>query len=269
MTSIIVLLSSPELVEGLVRFIFGLAIGSFLNVVAFRFSPRKSTLSLSKGRSKCRSCRRQLRWFELIPLISFIIQGGRCRRCRKPLSWQYPVVELLSGLAAAFLSPFWFFVALAMVLLSVIDWRLMIIPDELNIFLALMGVLAGVWGLGSFLDNYAAVVPGPGNQFLGRLLAAVLGLVLLGLIVFVSRGRAMGAGDVKLAGALGLLAGWPDTVLVLALSFIVGGIWSASLLITGNGKMKTLVPFGPFLVIGFWLTYLFGHSILGWYFSLI
>ncbi len=264
MTSIIVLLSSPELVEGLVRFVIGLAIGSFLNVVAFRY-PKNNW----GGRSKCRSCRRQLRWFELVPLVSFIIQGGHCRRCGKALSWQYPLVELLSGLAAVFLPPFWFFVALAMILLSAIDWRLMIIPDELNIFLAAMGILAGVWGLGSFLENYAEVIAGPTNQFLGRLLAAALGLVLLGLIVFISRGRAMGAGDVKLAGALGLLAGWPDIILSLALGFIVGGIWGAALLITGEGKMKTLVPFGPFLVIGFWLTYFFGQPLLRWYFSLI
>ena len=255
MTNIIVLLF---------RFLVGLAIGSFLNVAAFRY-PKNNW----GGRSKCLSCRRQLHWFELVPLVSFIIQGGRCRHCGKPLSRQYPLVELLSGLAAAFLPPFWFFVALAMILLSAIDWRLMIIPDELNIFLALMGVLAGVWGVGSFLENYVGVMPGPTNQFFGRLLAAALGLVLLGLIVFISRGRAMGAGDVKLAGALGLLAGWPDTILVLAISFIVGGIWGASLLITGHGKMKTLVPFGPFLVIGFWLTYFFGHGLLSWYVSLI
>ena len=246
------------------KFVIGLAVGSFINVIAFRY-PK---LNLG-GRSQCRKCRKKLRWFELIPLVSFFAQKGRCRNCGRLISWQYPLVEFLTGLAFVFLPPLWLIAAVVMILLSAIDWRLMIIPDELSLFLAGLGILIAIVTPGDFLAGYGAFIPGPDNILLNRLLAVLAGGAALGVVFLLGRGQTMGLGDVKLAGALGLLAGWPAIVLSLGLGFIVGGLWSAALLITGAGKMRTLVPFGPFLVIGFWLTYFFSQPLLAWYFSLI
>ena len=214
-----------------------------------------------------------------MPIFSFIIQLGRCRGCGKKISRQYPFVEILTGLT--FLSVFYFYphknllailwllTALAMILLSLIDFRRMIIPDEINIFLALIGLAFAFLNSGSFLKNYNELVPVFSNSFLNHLIGGIVGLSLLGFIFLASGGRAMGMGDIKLAGAMGLILGWPDIVLALALGFLTGGVWGTGLLVLGRSKMKTLVPFGPFLVAGFWLYVFFAHQLLSWYFSLI
>ena len=139
-------------------FIFGLVIGSFLNVVSMRYNGDHFVLDprIIGGRSHCNSCEKTLRWFELVPLISFLIQGGRCRRCKAPLSIQYPTVELISGLLFVFVpwrsadfygassvawlpAALWIVAFLILLVMSVIDVRTGIIPDELNIGL---GVIA-------------------------------------------------------------------------------------------------------------------------------
>lgn len=263
-------------------FFFGLIIGSFLNVVGFRYG----TLSLG-GRSFCPKCKKTLSWIELIPLVSFLIQRGKCRGCHKKISWQYPVVELLTGISfllpvyfykyysfppheyQGLLSVSWLLIALAMIVLSIIDLRQMIIPDGANIFLAIMGFVLIFFNSTSFLKNYSEWLPGPGSVLSNHLLGAIIGAGVLGIIVFLSWGRAMGMGDVKLAGAMGLILGWPDITLALALAFLVGGVWASILLLSRKKKLKTMVPFGPFLVIGFWMEALLGYQLLNWYFSLV
>ncbi len=286
----------------IVFFAFGLALGSFLNVVGLRYEGRGGLFNWRRGglRSHCLYCRRNLRWYELVPLFSFFIQLGRCNRCHKKISWQYPLVELAGGLAL--LLPFYFYqyfgifyrsinqepvaqyylitliftlAALAMILLTIIDWRLQIIPDQINLFLAGLGLFNGLILLtapvnfsGSFLKNYAVLFGGPGIIFFNHILAALAGLLFFGLIIAASRGRAMGAGDMKLAGALGLLIGWPDIGMLIAVAFIAGAIWGLFLLTFKFKKLKSSVPFGPFIVIGFWITVLFGYRIIDWYFSI-
>ncbi len=263
-------------------FLFGLIIGSFLNVMGFRYG----TLSLG-GRSFCPKCKKTLSWFELVPVISFLVQRGRCRGCHKKISWQYPIVELLTGLS--FLLPIYFYkfysfplnenreilaivwllIALAMIVLSIIDLRQMIIPDGINIFLSVMGFVLIFFNSTSFLKNYSEWFPGPGSILSNHLLGAFIGAAVLGAIVLLSWGKAMGMGDVKLAGAMGLILGWPDIILALALAFLVGGIWASLLLLFKKKKLKTMVSFGPFLVIGFWLEVFCGYQLLNWYFSLV
>lgn len=268
-------------------FSFGLIIGSFLNVVGLRY--QKQPLS---GRSFCPNCKKKLSWFELIPLLSFVFQLGRCRGCHKKISWQYPIVELISGFI--FLLPFYFYnyysfpphayrewlaliwllIALAMLILSIIDWRQMVIPDGINIFLTVMGFVLMFLSSTSFLKHYSEWlapnrVEGLTGIFTNHLLAGFIGTAFLGIIVLLTWGKAMGMGDVKLAGAMGLILGWPDIALALCLSFLVGGAWASILLLLRKKKLKTMVPFGPFLVIGFWLEIFFGYQILNWYFSFV
>lgn len=289
--NIIALSFSPLIFGGVFYFIFGLAIGSFLNVVALRYEGMGHVMDMRRfgGRSHCPRCERQLRFYELIPLASFIIQGGRCRGCGRAISWRYPLVELLTGFAFLLplfyfypwysfpfehpyreaLSHLWLIIALCMIALSVIDMRLMIIPDQIIIALAFLGIAFAVLDSGSFVGAYAVLLPRFNNSFVNHGAGGLLGIALLGLIVVLSKGRAMGMGDVKLAGAMGLLLGLPDSIFALALAFLAGGIGSAVLLLFRKTSLKTMVPFGPFLVIGFWLHIFFSHSLLHWYFGLL
>lgn len=277
-------------------FVFGLIIGSFLNVVAFRYSGNGPLFNFKKlsGRSRCPYCRRSLKWRELIPLLSFLWQGGRCRSCRHRLSWQYPIVELASGFAL--LMPYYFYnyfdishrllaseavgryyiigvvwtlAALAMILLAAIDSRLRIIPDQINLFLAGLGIILGLAGAGSFLKNYGDWLALTNGQFLDRFLAALAALLFFGFIIMISRGRAMGVGDLKLAGALGLLLGWPDIALSLSFAFVLGAIAGLILLLARRRTLKSIIPFGPFMIAGVFIHIFFGYQIANWYFTFL
>lgn len=254
----------------------GLIVGSFLNVLAVRYREGDGVFTLRRagGRSRCPHCGKRLGWQELIPVISFVVQAGRCRSCRARLSWQYPAVELAT--AAAFLVPYytelswwWVLVAVLMILLSAIDARLMIIPDGINAALAGIGVLIALTGSQSFLGSYAAVFPGFPSVLVNHAAGGVIGFVALLLVVLTSRGKAMGMGDVKLAGAMGIILGFPDIFFALAWGFLAGGAWSAMLLLLRRTGLQTMVPFGPFLVAGFWAHVFFTASFLKWYFSLL
>ena len=272
-------------------FLFGSAIGSFLNVVSLRYKPGKKLFdeNVVAGRSHCPHCRKILNWYELIPIISFIIQKGECRHCRKKLLWQYPLVEILSGLIFIFTplsigaplfssrAIIWILIFLIFLLIAIIDFRQYIIPDQLNISLAVLGLFlinikerVGDFGMfsGSFLKHYAALFGLRENIWLNHFFAALLGMFFFGLIIFLSRSRAMGWGDFKLIGPLGFIFGWPDILMIIFLSFIVGSICVLPLLIKKEKTMKDAVPFGPFLIIAASLTFFFGYRIIDGYFSL-
>ena len=276
-------------------FIFGLVIGSFLNVVAFRYSEDKNIFSPAHlgGRSHCQHCHQNLSWYELIPVFSFILQSGKCWVCRKTLSWQYPLVELAS--AFAFLLPVYFFgnnlypapydiiasfiwiaVFLIFILIWAIDFRLYLIPDELNFLLGVLGLIAvdyqnlyGQFGefSGSFLGGYSGLFGLRSGIWLNHLSAMLIGGLIVGIIILLTRGRGMGMGDLKLMAALGLLYGWPDIILILALASVVGAVASLFLMAIKKKDLRGVVPFGPFLVIGSLLVFFFGETILRSYFN--
>lgn len=241
----------------IILFLAGLAIGSFLNVLSLRYRPDGRLISrdIIFGRSHCPYCRATLRWYELIPLLSFIFQLGRCLRCRQKISWQYPVVELLSGFALAawplypYPAPIWILVVLVSFFIAAIDLRLSVIPDQLNL---LLGVLAFV----------AILKTNSLNLITDNLLGLATGGGFIGLIVFLSRGRGMGLGDLKMSAALGFLFGWPKIVALLGVAFVIGGIFSAILLIAGRKTLKDAVPFGPFLSTAAILVIFFGDGII-------
>jgi len=278
-------------------FIFGLAFGSFLNVVSLRYKPEQKLFSLKiiGGRSHCLACRKQLVWYELVPIFSFLFQKGKCRHCGHRISLQYPLVEFLAAvifIAVPFLLSagqwsmvsgqwlriiIWIAIFLLFLLLAIIDFRHYIIPDEINILLAVLGIMMIVSPVGSqmlkvndqmsFIGYYSMLFGSFGNIWVNHIGGAILPMVFFGLIIILSRGRGMGVGDFKLAGALGLIFGWPDILLVLALSFIVGAFVSVFLMIRKKKNIKDAVPFGPFLVIGAALVFFFGFQIVNLYFG--
>ena len=260
-----------------ILFAFGVAIGSFLNVVATRYDGDHFLFSakLIGGRSHCEHCKKTLRWFELVPLVSFVLQGGRCRRCKAGLNVQYPIVELLSGIIfvsvpltlgigaitgtlLVILTALWIAVFEALLVMTLIDIRLGIIPDEINIFLVIAGVLL-------------LLVPTPlaGAAVLPKIIAALGAGAFFALLIAVTRGKGMGMGDLKLAIPLGLLFGWPETVLVLMAAFVIGAVVGVIAIARGTKSMKGTLPFGPFLAFGAVTAFFWGAPIIGWYFSLL
>lgn len=282
----------------IILFLLGSAAGSFINVLSLRYKEGNKIFSrdIFFGRSLCPHCGKILSWYELIPFISFIIQRGHCRSCGFSLSWQYPIVEFLGGLILTALplrfyeyfgisrlamvnQPLiwyylilvvWILAAYGLLLMSAIDFRLGVIPDQINLFLVLLGgVLISGDSQFSFFRKYSILFGFQNNALLNHLLAAGLGLSFFGLVILLSRGRGMGVGDLKLAGALGLLMGWPDAIFAFLFSFLIGAIWSLGLIIAKKKSLKSAVPFGPFMAIGVLVAIFFGEKILDGYFSLI
>lgn len=238
----------------IIMFLFGLIVGSFLNVVIFRFGFSEH----SRARSGCQSCNKPLRWFELIPVVSFFIQKGKCRGCGSSLSPQYPLVELATAIlfvltlwvsAPLFTIASWVAVGAfllfvsAFVALLVYDIKHTLVP--LPFAWALIGSalvirLADAFSVGHALPLYDGIIG-----------ALVLG-ALFTFIVIVTKGKGMGVGDIYVAVALGLLFGVVEGVEVAMLAFWIGALVGTVLLVLKkNATMKTEVPFVPFLFIAF------------------
>ncbi len=280
-------------------FVFGLAIGSFLNVLACRYDPEKFLLNKESlgGRSACPKCGNKLKWFELIPLLSFIILRARCRNCQSRISFEYPLVEISSALIFTLVPwglsrlPFFNFFGLStsywlltasyilvletLLLITLIDVRLKLIPDELNIFLVCLGFIIGFFSRihfdyvnGSFVGSYAAIFGLRGNVWINHIVASIVAAVFFGFIIFITRGKGMGMGDLKLIAALGLVFGWPDIIMIAALSFIVGSIFSLPALVFRKKHLKSFIPFGPFIATAAAIVFFFGEDLMHLYFSL-
>jgi prepilin signal peptidase PulO-like enzyme (type II secretory pathway) len=228
-----------------IAFLFGICIGSFLNVVIDRFP---SGQSIAKGRSSCDFCGKTLRWYELIPVVSWILQFGTCRRCHKKLSIQYPVIEIVTGIGFVFIahvfshSPIVLFLALVLFSLffvvGVIDLKYELISDVHTCCIFITTAIFHYF----MLHSLSGFVP---------YLVAGFGASLLFLLFWTfSKGKAMGFGDVELAFVLGFLAGFPAIVYGLYIAFLTGAILGVILIVRGNKTLKSHVPFGPFLITG-------------------
>ena len=277
-----------------ILFVFGIVIGSFLNVVSLRYDGDHFVLdpTVIGGRSHCPSCGRTLRWFELVPVASFFAQRGRCRTCGVRLSFQYPLVELISGfifvlvpwrLAAMgvagvllpVLSGLWVFAFLSLLVMAIIDIRLGIIPDELNVAIFVAGAAIGIVlallpaaDPGSFLGPLGNFF-GVGNAWAGRVVAAAAAFLFFELLVLATRGRGIGMGDVKLSLALGLLFGWPDTAVVAGFAFVCGALLGIFLIARKRKTMGGTLPFGPFLAFSAFFIFLFGGFLAQGYLRLL
>jgi len=256
-----------------VLFVFGLIIGSFLNVVIFRAN---TGMSVAKGRSACFSCGKTLEWYEIIPLASFLMQRGACRKCGSKISWQYPVVELAGGLAfvaayavvpSAFSGPWTAFAVFALsaallclyIVIVAYDLRHKIIPDLFSYSAALVAL--GLFGISSLTSG--AIDP-------FRAVAGPTLFLFFWFFWYVSRGRWMGLGDGKLALSVGWALGLSPGIAALLMSFWIGAI--VSLLVMGFQSvfskkrrlgLKSAIPFGPFLVLGFLIAFLWHADIQG------
>lgn len=238
-------------------FLYGIIIGSFLNVCIYRIPEKQSIVP----NSHCMSCGHRLHWYDLFPLFSYLFLKGRCRYCGAKISIQYPLVEALNGVLYLIVfmangfswdSILYCLMVSALVVLSVIDWRTYEIPVGCNIFIGAVGILMCV------LDR---------AHFLEHLIGAVCVSGVLFLIVLVSGGRAMGGGDVKLMAVAGLVLGWKKIILAFLIGCILGSvIHIVRMKVT---KADHVLAMGPYLAAGIFISALWGGYFIDWYFSML
>lgn len=245
---------------GLIIFIFGASVGSFCSAYIYR-TPKE--ISIAKGRSVCPSCDKQIKGYDLIPVLSFIILEGKCRFCNGRIPWESFVIEVLCGLTALTLFNFYdmtpkslvvFFALAVLLCVFLIDLRTMEIPNELSIALLALGVVDAFFSSDiSLLDRG-------------------IGLVIISLPMFLltlAIKNAFGGGDVKLIAAAGFLLGWPGVILATFVGLLIGGAQGVYILTVKKQGKETLFAFGPALSIGIAVALLFGDPIITWYVNLI
>ncbi len=234
-------------------FILGLAVGSFLNVVIDRL-PRNEAIT---GRSHCDFCHKKLAWYDLIPVISFLFLKGRCRFCHKKLSPQYPLVELLTGLTfftvltvfkdlPLFSLLMYFGIFSCLIIIFFTDLKYHVISEVVLLTLLILSLF--VHAQRSFpISNI--------------LLAGVVVMLPILILYLVTRGRGMGFGDVELAFVMGVLLGLKGGLVGIYIAFIVGGAVGVILLLIGKRKLKSHIAFGPFLILGTVIMFLYPTEI--------
>lgn len=249
----------------LIFIILGMIVGSFLNVVILRFDELRSIVNT---RSHCPECKKTLSWYELIPVLSYIFLWGKCRSCKAKISLQYPLVEL--GTALLFGLIFWrfgfsvqsyFLLAITAVLIVIFVYD--ILKYEISDWLVI--AIAGLWLVYLGIDYFFI------NHSLSIILNSLYGALILGgffgLMVLLSKERWMGIGDIGLGAVVGLITGWPLVLVATMLAFLSGSVVGIGFMIGQAKKFKDKLPFAPFLVLGLWLTLLWGRQIMDWYLS--
>ena len=239
-------------------FIFGITIGSFLNVCIYRLPLGEAVVTAP---SHCMTCGRKLRWYDMVPVFSWLVLGGKCRNCKSKISVQYPIIEGVNGILYVVIfavnglvwsSLIYCLMASALLVLSVIDWRTYEIPFGINLFILALGLIH----LGFHLGDWVTYVIG---------LFAVS--TFLEIIFRASGGRAIGYGDVRLMRAAGLLIGWKLSILALILGCILGSvIHIIRMKVSGEGHVLAM---GPYLAMGIFISVLWGEPFINWYFSLL
>lgn len=242
----------------IVIFLYGIVIGSFLNVCIYRIPLKENIVTT---RSHCMSCGHQLKWYELIPLFSFVVQKGKCRECGAKLSVQYPLIEgtngvlwvitfIINGLTID--SLLYCLLISSLIVLSVIDERTYEIPIGINILIFCLGIIMTVLHYGDWL-----------NHVIGFF--AVSGFIAI--IILVTRGRGMGGGDMKLMAAAGLMLGWKGIVLAFIIGCVLGAV--IHVLRMKISKAERVLAFGPYLSMGILIAVWFGELFIDWYLGLL
>jgi prepilin signal peptidase PulO-like enzyme (type II secretory pathway) len=292
----------------IVGFIIGICLGSFTKVIADRSLTNKSFW----GRSYCVSCKRNLAWYDLFPIFSYLIFRGKCSHCHKKFSSEYLLVEVLMGLLVAgifhkIIPPqfleinlvSWGVVALSLIMYLVItiilvavfmtDFKTGYIPDRITHpgiwILFILQIISAIYNITlfylslKFSDLGKYLLPGYSNYFYvnaleiaspliyGSLMALVLGLFFY-LLIVLTKGKGMGGGDLKLGVFLGLAFGFPYSLVVLMLSFLLGSLFGIGLILIGKKKFGQTLPFGPFMSLAGLIVIFWGSEILNWYLNL-
>lgn len=242
---------------GIFSFLFGTAIGSFLNVLIYRLPIGKSIV---KPGSFCPHCRKPIKWYENIPIVSFLLLGGKCSGCRKPISLRYPLVELFTGLIFLCLFIkfdlgveffFYLFFFCSLIVISGIDFSHQIIPD----IISMPGIIIGI----AFQLLNSNVKLGLVGLFFGG------GLILLIRVIggWVYKKEVMGLGDVYLTAMIGAFVGFPFVLVAIFFAALSGSVMGILFIVSTKQNRESPIPFGPFLSIGGAGVILFHNQVVG------
>jgi len=262
-------------------FIFGLCIGSFLNVLIDRVPKGESIF----GHSYCPHCHKTLKWYELVPILSFIFLKGKCSKCKKPISLQYPLIELTTGILFVFttyemllqrgitdeaflgiISPLWFatigcllFIVSCLIVIFMSDLKYMIVPDEI--------VYSGI-GV-SFIYQFINWKSGQLLDWKEPLFSGIGAALFFLLLILLTKGKGMGFGDVKIAAFMGVFLSWPNILIALLLAFFSGALIGLILIAIKKKGMKSEIPFGCFLAPATFVSLFWGEALVNWYFNIL
>lgn len=247
-------------------FFLGACLGSFGNVVIYRLPLGESVVT---PRSRCPKCKKQIAWYDNVPIFSWLLfLRGKCRNCKNPISWRYPLVELIMGSLFAYtfyrfgyqwITVEYLIFIFALVISSFIDIDHMILPDVFT----LSGIVIGLSG----------ALLNPERNFLNSLFGVLLGggvLWALAYLYFLLRKEdGIGGGDIKLLAWVGAVLGWKSVPFVIMSGSILGSIIGVTLMLVQRKTLKTAIPFGPYLALGA-VIYMFAGDSLGlWYLQLL
>lgn len=248
---------------GFFIFVTGLMIGSFLNVCIYRI-PKGESVNFPP--SHCTNCNTRIKWYDLIPILSYIFLGGKCRNCKQKISIRYPLIELITG--AVFIALYikygltftlikYLVLACLFIVIGMIDFDTTDVYDSVIITGCIIVAIIIISG---FFMKYIFL-----KDIINYLLGALLGGGIISLIVIITGG--MGWGDAEICALCGLYFGWALTGEMLMISFIIGGTAGIILILTKKKTRKDYIPFGPYISIAGLIIMFFGQALLNWYIS--
>jgi leader peptidase (prepilin peptidase)/N-methyltransferase len=247
--------------EYLMAFILGAVIGSFLNVCIYRIPMEESVIYPS---SHCPECGEKIKWYDNIPIISYLILRGKCRNCGKKISVQYPLIELLTGILTAgviwkygisFVSLYFLILTYVLVVVSTIDLKTMLVPEKFCYFAMVAGIL---------LSPFIPVISLK-DSILGASFGAGIILFIIETYYIFTGKEGMGYGDASIMAIIGAFLGWEKVLLTIFFASLIGSVVGIALMVLKGKNAKFALPFGPFLSIGAYITILFGNEIIKWY----
>lgn len=251
-------------------FLLGIVIGSFLNVCIYRIPKEES---IAAGGSSCQSCGSRLTAIDLVPILSYAALGGKCRHCKTKISMQYPIIEIITGIiylllylkfGLSWLLPINLALTAVMIVITLIDFRHMIIPNGLVI----TGLVVGTAQL--FASIFTAGVFESWPVYAIGFFAGGLPLFLIAAFcTYVLKKDAIGGGDIKLMAMAGLILGWKLLIPAYFIGILIGAVISIVLLATGRKKRGDEIPFGPSLCFGIVISVFFGSEIINWYIGML
>jgi leader peptidase (prepilin peptidase)/N-methyltransferase len=251
----------PDSTQSLVALVSGMVVGSFLNVCICRM-PKDESIVLPP--SHCQQCSYQIRWYDNIPLLSYLLLRGKCRGCSAHISLQYPLVELLNGILTLFLfqrfglTPVFaalFLFCSSLLVITFIDIEHQIIPDEIS----LPGIAIGFL-FSFFLKGHSWI-----NSLLGILVGGGSLLLVAYCYQMLTGNEGMGGGDIKLLAMMGAFLGWKAVPFIIFTSSLIGSIVGVSMMLFQKKDSKLAIPFGPYLALGALLYIFYGQPLIRWY----
>ena len=251
---------------------WGLVLGSFINAWVWRTS---QDTSVAEGRSKCPHCKHQLAWYDLLPVVSYLTLAGKCRYCHKPISTQYPMVELATSALFVLLylsalpqglyawTQFGLLLGISVLLVAgfVYDAKYMLLPDKFMLPAICLAVVA--LGLKALTNGWSTLAP--------QLVGLGLAVAAFTALWYFSRGKWLGAGDIRLIIVMGLLLEPKALVVGIFVAYLLGAIYGIFVLqrLKPHQRRRVMVPFGPFLILGLYFGLLLGTKVADWYLSLL